>query len=161
MTKSVHVANSQFSRAVREGTFRLQLPAATAFGFFSPEGERSWVPEWEPRYFTENTAPVSGLVFETDAGGERTLWIVLDYDAARHRAHYVRVVPDSRMGTVEVRCEVTADGETDVRVIYDLTALSDAGETVLRELTPAAYQGMLRSWQLSITRAAGGGGSRS
>ena len=146
-----------FARVTRIGVFRLPIDVHTAFPFFSPEGERAWAPGWAPTYFTERRAPHSGLAFATDASGEPTLWLVIRYDAATCHARYARIVPGSRMGTVDVRCAPTADGRTEVTVSYDLTALSEAGSRVLDALTPAAYEAMLREWQSAITTAAANG----
>lgn len=136
---------------VRSGRLRLPGRPEAVLGWFSPEGERRWAPGWEPEYLhPPEGAPRAGLVFRTRAGGEPTLWLLLRYDTTACEAEYVRVAPDSRMGTVSVSC--TADGEdhTEVRVTYRLTGLSASGNALLAELTAPAFAEMLRDWQEAI-----------
>ena len=125
---------------VLSGHFSLPVPPEKAFVFFTPEGERDWIPDWAPEYLhpLEGTLQ-EGLVFRTDVGGEQTLWLVVRYDSVALEAEYVRVVPDSRLGTVVVRCRGGTDGDTDVEVTYSLTGLSDAGNQVLAAVTEGTH----------------------
>jgi hypothetical protein len=135
----------------RSGTFRLPAPSVRVFPNFSPQGERVWAPGWVPEYLhPRDGAPLPGLVFRTAVGGERTLWLLLRYDAAALEAQYVRIVPDSRIGLVTVRCVAVTPRETDVTVAYELTALSAAGNRTLEEFTEAAFGAMLEDWKRAI-----------
>ncbi len=137
---------------LRTGNFVLPIPPEEAFSFFSPEGERTWVPDWTPEYLhPTDGAPLPGLVFRTRAGGELTLWLVVRYDPKVFEAEYVRLAPDSRLGTVVVRCRGVAGDHTQVEVTYALTAVSDAGNLMLASLTEGAYAKMLTDWQDRIT----------
>jgi len=136
---------------LRIGKIVLPIAPDRAFQFFTPEGERSWIPEWEPEYLHPADGTLTtGLVFRTRAGGEETLWLVARYDPAGLEAEYVRIVPDSRMGTVSVRCESAAVDQTEVHVTYELTALSESGNAVLTALSESAYADMLHEWHESI-----------
>ena len=128
-----------------------------AFTLFSPEGERTWVPNWIPEYLhPTDGAPAPGLVFRTRAGGELTLWLVLRYDVDARLAEYVRVTPDSRLGTVVVRCHGVADDHTQVEVTYSLTALSERGNGVLESFTERAYAKMMADWRDRISALVSG-----
>ena len=130
----------------------LAIPPEQAFVFFTPEGERAWIPDWNPEYLHPADGTLqSGLVFRTRAGGEPTLWLVARYDAQALEAEYVRIVPESRVGTVAVRCHAVADGGTQVEVTYALTGLSDAGNRVLASVTEDAHAQMMSNWQKCIT----------
>ena len=140
----------------RTGRFRLALSPADALPWFTPEGERAWAPDWIPEYLhPPDGALRAGLAFSTRAGGELTHWLLLSYDPARGRAEYVRMVPDSRIGTVVVECAAVGSGATDVTVTYQLTAVSEHGNAVLDALTPHAFEQMLKEWEAGITAAAG------
>jgi len=138
----------------RSGSFNLPSPPERTLEWFTPEGERLWVPGWEPETLHTPGADlnVEGAVFRTAATGEETLWIVLRLDRSAGIAEYARVtpgnrLPGNRLGTVHVRSTPSADGGTEVDVTYRLTALSEAGEAVLGALTEAAYAEMLADWQ--------------
>jgi hypothetical protein len=131
------------------GCLRVSAPLAQALVFFTPEGERRWVPGWDPEYLHPlDGACAAGLVFRTRHGGELTLWLVSRCDPEAGAIDYVRITPDSRIGTVSVRCALS-DGGTATTVSYRLTALSPAGEAAL-DAFAGAFAPMLASWERSI-----------
>ena len=137
------------------GTLDVARPPAEAFRLFTPRGEADWVTGWRPHFPADppdDTEP--GTVFETDADGDETIWVVVDRELAR-RISYVRVTPGSRAGTVTVELEPTASGSR-VTVGYELTALSDAGRAALGEFAEG-YADFLRSWETAIERWRAGG----
>lgn len=138
----------------RTGSFVLPLPRDDAFPLFTAEGERSWVPGWDPQYLhPPHASNDEGTVFRTGHGGEETWWLVLRHDPAEAAATYARITPGSRLGTVHVRCAELGPSETLVTVTYALTATSDSGERTLRAMTPDAYAAMLAEWREMILRA--------
>jgi hypothetical protein len=130
------------------GTIEVALAPVDAFGLFTPRGEQEWVDDWRPRFPADpvdDTAP--GTVFETDAHGERTVWVVVDREPGR-RMSYVRVTPTLRAGTVSVELEPTERGSL-VTVTYDLTALDDQARSELARFA-RGYPEFLQSWQAAI-----------
>ena len=132
------------------GRLRVGAAPADAFRFFTPEGEREWIADWDPEYLhPPDGALAEGLTFRTMHGGETTLWLVARCDLAGGTIEYVRVTPDSRMGVVSVRLTAAGANASDVSIGYRLTALSDAGEEKL-EAFAAGFQQMLATWEQSI-----------
>jgi hypothetical protein len=111
----------------------------TTVRIFTPEGERTWVPGWDPHHHGE-------AVFATAHGGADTLWVITDREPLRMR--YARVTPGVHAGTVEVRC--LADGvDTRAQVTYDLEPLTpDALDRFA-----AGFDGMLAEWERLIADA--------
>ena len=120
------------------GTITVPLPPHEAIALFTPEGERAWVPGWDPHHHSDT-------VFTTTHGGAATTWIVLD--APPGAVRYARVSHD-RAGTVEVRCQADGD-QTRAHVTYDLTAL----EPHALEHFAAGYEAMLEEWERMIAEA--------
>jgi hypothetical protein len=121
------------------GTIHVPLPPDEAITLFTPEGERAWVPGWDPHHH-------GPTVFATDHGGADTLWVITDQEPGRMR--YARVTPGVHAGTVEVRCRPDGD-DTRADVTYDLTALSpDALDPFA-----AGFDGMLAEWERMIAEA--------
>jgi hypothetical protein len=148
------VTNFEALHVEHTGTLRVPLPLARAFPLFTPEGERAWVPGWEPVYlFPRQPSADAGTVFTTRHGDEETHWVVLRHAPAEGVAEYARFAPATRAGTVRVECTPTGAGETTVRVGYALTALTPAGNAVLAALTPAAFAAMLAEWEELIRRS--------
>lgn len=130
----------------RTGTVRVAAPLAKAFQYFTPDGERLWVPGWSPTYHYPAGGPqCEGAVFETNAGGEHTLWMVTRYDPDAGLAEYARVTPGSRMGTVSIRSDAESPTSTIVHVTYRLTAISPDGNKAVEALS-AAFDAMMAEW---------------
>jgi hypothetical protein len=130
------------------GRLVVPLPPDRAFRLFTPRGEQDWVPGWHPHFPTptaDDTAP--GTVFQTNAHGRATTWMVVDRIRPR-RIRYARVIEGSNAGTVTVTLDGAGE-HTDVTVVYELTALSEAGSHQLAEFA-AGYPAFLQSWQDTI-----------
>jgi hypothetical protein len=135
------------------GRLTVALPPGEAFPLFTAQGERRWVPHWEPSF----PAPVAddaepGTVFLTPDRdhGQTTTWIVVDATPGR-RIRYARVTPGVSAGTVSVVLEQAGD-HSNVTVTYELTALSDDGAAHLRRFADG-YPAFLTGWQGSISQA--------
>ena len=130
------------------GSLQVPLPPAEAFRLFTARGEEDWVAGWQPRFpvsTEDDTEP--GTVFETDAHGDRTTWVVTERDRP-HRIAYARVTPGARAGLVTVLL-AEADNGSEVTVRYDLTPLGPAVTPQLEEFA-ANYPAFLQSWQDAI-----------
>jgi MOSC domain-containing protein YiiM len=131
----------------RTGTVDVACAPAQAFSYFTPEGERLWVPGFDPEYLHPVPGEQQpGAIFATTHGGERTLWMVTRFSPADGVAEYARVTPGSRRGTVRVTVAAAAAAASRATVTYRLTALSEGGNEVLAAMTDDAYAAMLRDW---------------
>lgn len=131
------------------GRIQVGLPTDEAFRLFTPRGEQDWVTGWEPRFpapAPDDTRP--GTVFETNAHGQTTIWLVLDRQWGK-RISYARVTPGDQAGTVTITVSPTGR-HSEVEVTYELTALTGAASSRLREFADN-YPAYLRSWQDAIS----------
>jgi hypothetical protein len=140
------------------GRLRLTAAPADAFRFFTPEGERLYVPGWDPEYLHPADGTLTeGLTFRTRHGGETTVWLVSHCDIGGGAVDYVRVTPESRIGVVSVRVRTaavvspgdSAAAASDVTVRYRLTSLSVAGERTL-EAFAAEFPATIAAWERQI-----------
>ena len=137
----------------RTGTVDVACAAGEAFAYFTPDGERLWVPDFDPEYLHPlSSEQGEGAIFTTAHGGEHTLWMIVRFSAADGVAEYARVTPGSRRGLVRVALEATGAAASRATVSYDLTALSDAGDEVLASMTEPAFAAMLTDWENRIAR---------
>jgi len=136
------------ARYTMTGTLTVALPRDRAFRLFTAYGERDWARGWEPR-FPQEPADDSdpGTVFETEAHGDATIWVVTECVPGR-LIRYARVTPGVRAGTVTVEL-ADVGAETAVTVTYDLTALTPDAVAALRDFADG-YPAFLRSWQDAI-----------
>ncbi len=138
----------------RTGSLRVAAPVERAFELFTPQGERGWVAGWSPEFHhPPGGEPIAGAVFTT-AGedGSRTHWVLIDWEPERHRVRYARITPGRRAGTVDVRCAEAGTASSVVRVTYELSALSEAGDADLAGWSEAWYAEFLAGWERDIAR---------
>jgi hypothetical protein len=126
------------------------LPRDKAMALFTPEGERRWAAGWDPHYSQGGRRDGLGTVFTTTHGGSQATWVMVD--RLPQSIRYARVVPAMTAGTIAVEVVSSHEAATQVRVTYDLTALSPAGERWL-EAFDAAYQAEIASWAIDIAVA--------
>lgn len=129
----------------------LPLPAGEALELFTPEGERLWIADWNPRYFhPANGEAIEGMVFVTGESSETTYWTMTDFDIVRHRLRYTRVTPGSRSTIVEVVCVPGGDRQCHAEVSYALTGLSEEGNAAIEAFIGDAYVAMIEDWRERI-----------
>jgi hypothetical protein len=129
-------------RASQTGELRIHGPAEKVFALFTPKGELLWIPTWKytPVY------PASGeteqdMVFRTDDGA--TTWTLAHYDPPR-RSVYVLMNADL-VARIEVECRAASANETDMRITYTWTALTDKGRHHFT--SPEDFQAKMSRWK--------------
>ena len=131
------------------GHIRVDLPPREAFRLFTPRGEQDWAHGWHPSFpapAADDAQP--GTVFETDAHGKHTIWLVTDRQPGT-QISYARVTPGEQAGTVTISINPVGD-HSDVEVIYQLTALTSAADHMV-QLFADGYPAYLGSWQHAIS----------
>ena len=78
---------------------------------------------------------------------------MIDYEPGLGRARYSRVTPGSRVVLVEIVCTAAGPGSTDVRVTYQLTGLSPAGNAAIERFVGPAFVVMIEEWRSLILAA--------
>jgi hypothetical protein len=131
-----------------EGGLTVPAPPDRAFELFSPEGERAWVPGWDPELVHPPGATWErGLIFRTREESGEAIWIVTALDRAARQVEYHRVEPGRWVARIRVRCRPGAGGGTEVRVAYAFIGLSGAGNDQIAAMTIEAYEEKMRRWQ--------------
>jgi hypothetical protein len=136
--------------ALRATEITVDLPPEQAMELFTPEGERRWADGWDPQYPQADRREGPGAVFTTAHGGHQTTWIMVDQGPGSVR--YARVTHGMTAGTVEVDVVGSGEHSARVRVTYDLTALTSAGEHWL-EAFDADYDTAIGGWSTEIAAA--------
>ncbi len=142
------------------GALTVEAPIDQAFSLFSPEGERAWVPGWDPELLHPPGAVWErGLLFRTQEETGEAVWVVTALDRDAHDVEYHRVEPGRYVARVRVRCapSAAANGSTDVAVAYTFVGLSESGNAEVRAMTPEAYAGKMARWSRWIAGALAGG----
>ena len=137
-------------RQQASGSFDLPVATGEAMWLFTPEGERQWVPGWDPQYPAGNPEETPGTVFVTSSEGVETIWVILALDRAEHAVTYARVTPGRHAGTVTVGCAEERPGHCTVTVRYDLTALPGAAADALDAYRPERFAEMIGAWEEAV-----------
>jgi hypothetical protein len=141
---------SMSTTAHRSIEIAVGLPPEQAMALFTPEGERLWADGWDPRYPEPDRREGPGAVFTTGHEGHQTTWIMVDQGPGNVR--YARVTEGMTAGTVAVDVVGSSEGSTEVRVTYDLTSLTAAGDTWL-DAFAAEYEASIGGWATEIAAA--------
>lgn len=131
----------------RSAEIAVPLPRDQAVALFTAEGERRWAHGWNPRYPQPDRRDGPGAVFTTAHGSHEATWIMVDHEPDGVR--YARVTHGMTAGTVAVDVVESHDDATRLRVTYDLTALTSAGEAWLTAFD-ADYDAAIASWAAEI-----------
>ena len=134
----------------RSAEITVALPREEALALFTAEGERRWAEGWNPEYPQPDRRDGPGAVFTTAHGGHETTWIMVDH--APDGLRYARVTHGMTAGTVAVDLVESQGDATRLRVTYDLTALTTAGEAWLA-MFDAGYDTHIASWAADIAAA--------
>ncbi len=133
------------------GQFELPVPASEAIGLFTPEGERTWAPGWDPTYPAGEVSEDPGTVFVTNHGGRETIWLIEHLDRVDGTAAYARVTPERHAGTVRVRCNDQRKGGCIVSVEYHMTSLSPTDTHILDPYADRSFASMMDEWAALVT----------
>lgn len=140
------------SAATQTRSFHLDAPITRVFPLFTALGEKAWAQGWEPELLSGREE--RGSVFRTVRDGCETTWIVVEYRPSEGRVSYARLAQGSNIGLVDVQCNATSKGATEVSVRYTLTGLNAQGEAfVSRFLDAEQYGDMIDEWRTSISTA--------
>ena len=138
------------TRTKVSGDLSVALPRAEAVGLFTPEGERAWVPDWDPTYPGGEASEETGTVFLSHVGGVETIWIILGIDRESGETSFARITPGHHAGTVRVHCRADGDDATIATVSYDISILPGARSDAIDAYAPEGFAEMLDQWRVFI-----------
>jgi hypothetical protein len=129
------------------GTVTLRAVPSEAFPLFSPEGERAWVPGWNPDLlFPIGVDWAEGQLFCTREEYGDAIWIVSRLDVLKWNVLYYRVEPGRYVARIEVRVLPHDDVDSQVSIEYSCVGLSEAGNNDIEAMSPSAYDEKMKRW---------------
>ena len=137
-------------RRTVSGHFTLPIAASEAIGYFTPEGERSWAPGWDPTYPTGEPSEEPGTVFIIRHGDAESHWVIVGIDRQALTSAYTMVTAGQRAGTINVQCTDQPDGKCRVDVEYRMTALDPERPEVLGHYTDDHFPQMMHHWSEAV-----------
>jgi hypothetical protein len=144
------------TRASRSGELRIHGPADKVFSLFTPKGELLWIPTWKyTALYPPNGETEQDMVFRTDDGA--TTWSLAHYDPP-NRSVYVLMNADL-VARIQVECRAESATETNMRIAYTWTALTDKGRSHIAHSTGAEFQTKMENWKKWLDEYAAKAGS--
>lgn len=137
--------NSKSIRLV--GNISLNGPIEDVFPLFSPQGEKLWVPDWNPLLLhPPDTDWTEGLIFLTEEEMGEAVWVVTRLDHLAHRVEYCRVEPGRYVARIGVSCTAISDRLTEAATTYEFIGLSEAGNAEIAAMTREGYSQKMMRW---------------
>jgi hypothetical protein len=133
---------TETERSSQTGELHIHGPVEKVFQLFTPKGELLWIPTWK---YTA-VYPASGeteqdMVFRTDDG--TTTWSLAHYDPP-NRSVYVLMNADL-VARIQVDCKTLSPSETEMRITYTWTALTDKGRHHFT--SPEDFRAKMSRWK--------------
>jgi len=140
--------NEFVSRSIRlVGAIKLKGSIEAVFRLFSPQGEKQWVPGWDPEFIHPPGADwKKGLIFRTREEKGDAVWIVTQFDPARHDVEYHRVEPELYVARIRVQCTRAAESITKASINYEFVGLSQYGNSEIAKMTQKSYDQKMKHW---------------
>jgi len=130
------------------GGFVISASLDTAFELFSPEGERLWVPGWNPELLhPAGVAWARGLIFRTQEELGEAVWVVTGLDRERHEVEYCRVESRRYVARVRVHCRALGAAQTEAGVGYTFVGLSEPGNREIAAMSETAFDEKMKRWE--------------
>jgi hypothetical protein len=120
---------TEYAHTRAEFRFSLDLAYHLAAPLFGAWAEQHWDPDWHPRFlYPDPPADREGAVFLINDA----VWTTTVFDVGSGRVQYVNVIPAASMLTrIDIRLE-KSETATEVRVVYERTALDPTANDRVR-----------------------------
>ena len=137
----------------KSATIRINQPLPLSFNLFTPEGEKRWVPGWEPEIIRYNNEGIKkGTTFITPGKSgfeDEYVWYVCELDLTTFYVKYM-VTTQNRVWFVEVNCKASPMETTHVKVKYTYQALNEKGYNLNKLAISDMYAQDLNDWERAI-----------
>ena len=122
------------AHSVKELTFIAHAPIDRVAPLMGADRERSWSPEWAPRFlYPWPASDTEGMVFAVSHDHLSSTWVNTEFDLKTGRVQYVYIIPDAMVTVITIRLTPAGD-QTRVDVRYDRTALSPDADAHVQRL---------------------------
>ncbi len=141
----------------RTATIQLNGPVSVVFPLFGAVREKDWAEGFDPQLVYSTTGLLDEhMVFTTrteypEEESDKT-WVVSSLDTERAFLEYT-VFTSARLYWITIRCREDDGGRrTLAEVTYTFTALTEAGESLIRKAARDMYAQDLKDWEADINR---------
>lgn len=102
---------------------------------FGALAEKKWDPDWKPEFlYPTPAADEEGSVFAVSHNGHHSIWTTTVFDLERGHVQYLYFIEGVMITRIDIHLSKSASGGTDVRVLYERTALDPAANAHVKAL---------------------------
>ncbi len=153
------------NRVRRTRSHVIAAPVEEVFPLYCPVREVDWVAGWSPLSVWSRSGLVEAdCVFETEAGGDRSIWVVTRHDPEALRVEMWKITPEVTACKLEIALERLAAGGaktgrderggtapgTRVTVAYSHTSLGPRGDALVADFTEEAFGAFMDRWEAAM-----------
>lgn len=129
----------------------LASPPEVVFPLLCPVREAEWVDGWNPKLvISESGVAESDCVFIMPDQPHDAIWVVTQWNPQAYHIEFVKVMPQVAVGRIEIRLRPGAANQTLAEISYAYTALSEAGERLVKHFTKEHYMAFMQEWELEL-----------
>lgn len=130
----------------------LDAPPDRIFPLLCPVREADWVPGWQPSLVVSASGVAEADCVFVMPGDDTddAIWVITRHDPATYAVAFVKVTPRHTVGRIEIALAPDGPQRTVATVSYQYTALSEVGETFVRDFTDAAYVEAMQQWERQL-----------
>lgn len=135
-------------RTTRVGVQTWQAPPERVLPLLTPLGERAWAVGWAPDIRWQAPGNGEGTLFVTRSHGAcEVVWVLQTFDAVKGRVAYTHLLPGALVVELSLTLSPLSEGRTRGEVRYTYTALSEAGNARIAEMTEEHFAEFMRDWE--------------
>ncbi len=143
-------------RASHSYTQRLAGRPEEVFPLLCPVRETEWVEGWSPGIVvTHSGVAERDCVFTTTESAGEAVWVITEHDARSGLVEMVKVVPGFLVTRLRIDLRAIGRDETEARVAYIYTAITEEGNAFVRGRTEEEYARFMRTWEAALNRRLG------
>ena len=133
--------------SIFRGSIKLPTSPEIAFKLFSPEGERLWVPDWNPELiYPQGVEWAESQVFRTVEDSGDAIWVVSKLEPEECYVIYFRIEPTIYVAKVDVKVKPTSVEGSEVSVLYTFIGLSEKGNDEISLMTSSSFETKMERW---------------
>ena len=126
------------------GSLELDIEPKKALHLFTAEGERPWVPDWNPAIL-KGTGYNAGDVFSAPLG----TFYVVKFDVDSQSLFYTYVSP-IEASSIEINIDENSNGGSIVNVTWKSTSLTEQNDATIKAFNQKAMAERMAAWKALI-----------
>jgi hypothetical protein len=138
-------------RVTRLGVQTWNAPPERVLPLLTPLGEKAWAVGWDPELRWQPPGNGEGTLFVTRSHGPgETVWVLHTFDPPGGRVAYSHLSPGFVLVELGLSLAPLGGERTKAEIRYTFTALSEAGNARVAQMTEDHFAAFMRDWEAEL-----------